>query len=363
MTTKTIVHFGAGALGRGLVVPLLEESNYDVVLVDVDEKLIAEINREGGYPLFNTDVENDKQHRFVKVKAAVSPIADKESLQCYLSEANVITTSVRRENLIHIGRTLLELLQPGEEKVILCAENIEHAGQFFKEILKGLEKENNREIIPYLTIPDTVVDRICATSWPDNLTAMTENFYEFSVDQRQLSKTNIELIPAIVDLEGAFARKRLMVNTFADASAFLALAKGKTYLHEAIIDPEIQQTLYPYFNSFQSLLVQKYDYRVNELIKWQEVYRKRLSNNGIERELLTVARNLWAKMTLEERFLWPIVELMKLGEDVEDSISVLVDLIKASTHETGETLQPKLEKLWKKGEYGTEIYRLASKYL
>jgi mannitol-1-phosphate 5-dehydrogenase len=361
---KIVVHFGAGALGRGLVVPLLEESGYDVVLVDVNEQLLDAIHKNQGYPLYVTDAEEGKRHPFVSVIAALSPLKDKEKLREALKEAKVITTSVRRENLIHIGRTLLELLEPNQPKVILCAENIENVSEYFSGILQEIaESEREQSILNNLIIPDTIVDRICSASWPEDLTVITESFHELAVDGRQYEDTGITLIPAVRDLEGAFARKRLMVNTFADASSFLALAKGKTYLHEAILDSEIQQELKPYFDSFQTLLIQKYNYSKEELSLWHEKYAARLSNPEIRRELPTVARNLWAKMTLEERFIWPVVELLKLGEQVEDSIAVLVALIKASTGESGEGLKSNLEYIWNRGEYGPQIFAMAIKYL
>lgn len=74
-----MVHFGGGALGRGLVVPLLVQSGCEVVLVDVDEKLLYEIKDQHGYSLLVTDEETNRQQQFIPVKDVVSSLLEQKN--------------------------------------------------------------------------------------------------------------------------------------------------------------------------------------------------------------------------------------------------------------------------------------------
>ena len=39
------VHFGAGKIGRGFIADLLHDTGYEIVFVDVNEKVNAELNK------------------------------------------------------------------------------------------------------------------------------------------------------------------------------------------------------------------------------------------------------------------------------------------------------------------------------
>jgi mannitol-1-phosphate 5-dehydrogenase len=361
---KVVVHFGGGALGRGLVVPLLDSSGYEVVLVDVDENLLGEISKDKGYMIDVTDESKDKRKQFISVKDTVSSISETEKLNVYLNEADIITTAVRRENLIHVVRSLLNGLDGSKKKTIICAENIENVGKYFNDLLEEVViNQEQKQIAETLIVPNTIVDRICSAKWPEEIQVSTEKFHELAIDKNLVRDSRIKLIPAIENIDGAFARKRLMVNTYADASSFMALAKGKKYLHEAILDKDIQLELKPYFDSFKILLEQKYNYSAVELEKWQSIYKERLSNSEIKRDLTSVARNLWQKMTLAERFIWPLYELLDLGIDVENGISVLVKMIRLNSQESNDKINEKLGMLWNSTEKGHQLYVIAQKYL
>ena len=48
---KLALHFGAGNIGRGFIAPVLQENNFRVIFVDIDEKLINKINKQKKYDL------------------------------------------------------------------------------------------------------------------------------------------------------------------------------------------------------------------------------------------------------------------------------------------------------------------------
>lgn len=353
---KTALHFGGGALGRGLTVPFLEEAGYEVIIADIDQKLIEALNKERGYPLMQTDKTDGR--KWIPIKKAVLFDAADPELKEALHQAEVITTSVRKENLGYVAEFLDQCLDPAQEKLILCAENVENAGVYFKRLMS----QNHNQKGENLLIPDTVVDRICSSKWPECLEILSEEYGEFGFDQKVYSKS-LGPIEAKENLEKAFVRKRLLVNTYSDASCFLGMAKGKRFLYQAIADEEIQRELKPYFDSFEKILIRKYGYTPDEIIQWKKLYHKRLANPEILRDIQTVARGLWEKLKPEERFLLPMIELYKLEEDIVPALTSMLHMIEASCQEDPKTMKEQLKKIWSVSPMGASIYREAVKIL
>jgi len=51
MSDKIIVIFGAGKIGRSFIGQLFGLSGYEVVFVDIDQKMVDELNRRNCYPV------------------------------------------------------------------------------------------------------------------------------------------------------------------------------------------------------------------------------------------------------------------------------------------------------------------------
>ena len=56
---KLALHFGAGNIGRGFIAPVLQENNFRVIFVDIDENLISKINREKKYEISYINSKKD----------------------------------------------------------------------------------------------------------------------------------------------------------------------------------------------------------------------------------------------------------------------------------------------------------------
>ena len=49
------VHFGAGKIGRGFIADLLHDTGYEIVFVDVNEKVNEELNKYHNYYLYESE--------------------------------------------------------------------------------------------------------------------------------------------------------------------------------------------------------------------------------------------------------------------------------------------------------------------
>ena len=110
---------------------------------------------------------------------------------------------------------------------------------------------------------------------------------------------------------------------------------------------KINEQIKPYMRLLKDLLHEKYHIAEEELEQWQEIYRKRLQNDKIPRKLTTVARNLWEKLTVEERFVKPLVQLLEMKKDISEGAQFIKKLIECGTQdEEPSKIREKLMEIW-----------------
>ena len=358
---ETIVHFGAGALGRGLVIPMLVDSEKEVVAVDTNEELLNQLKREKGYRLHISDDRNNP-YPFISLKNALDSIKEKEKVIEQVRNANVVTTSVRRQNLKYVAPIIVEAWKKQDCRIkqVICCENVENVGTIFKELLENC-MSNKEELINLnqIRVPNTIVDRICAMDSKYNITS--ELFRECSVDAKIDPNTGLKNIDSIDNLIGNFYRKRYLMNSYADSVSYCGLGLGFSYLYEATRSEKANEMVNSSILLYYELLEKKYSISKQESKRWFDLYRKRLSNPYIPRELNTVARSLWHKLTLTERFVCPLIELKELGIDVTEGLKTIATMIDIDNkvnncNYSKEQIALKLKDLWTLNETGKLLY-------
>ncbi len=309
---KTAVHFGAGALGRGLAIPYLLDGGYEVIAVDADRQLIALLKARAGYDLAIADRH---ETRHIPLADALHP--EDGALADRLAQAELITTSVRKENLHHVAAALIHV----RPKTVICCENIEQSGAFFASLLSraGVDPQG-------WLLPDCMVDRICSAQWPASLTIETESYGSVVVDDLPGAAVP-PTFETTRDIAARFQEKRILVNTYADGVAFLGQARGLAYLYQAAENQEINDLIAGYMQVTKYFLRVVYGFDAGHLDVVAQRHRARLGNPAIRRPLATVARDFLRKITVRERFIYPLVELMRRGENIDNALPFLNALI------------------------------------
>ena len=200
-------------------------------------------------------------------------------------------------------------------------ENVERVDDVIRDALRnaGLSPET----MSRLSIPRTVVDRICATDAPPSLTVTAEPFVQLAIGGGP-ELPGFERVDAI---DALFARKRYLVNTFADACAIMGRAAGMRTLAEAVADDAIEARIAPLLDALLRHLATRYGFDMDGLSVHLSDNRARLSNPNIPRRLETVARDLWRKFGPEERFAAPLIELEANGELDDAAVDTVADLM------------------------------------
>lgn len=323
------VHFGAGALGRGLVVPRLVAAGWQVAVADPVPALADRLETDGAYSLRIVSDGKEEDTR-IAVAASLVPERDRAALGRCLGTARLITTAVRRENLAMVAQYLVEGWRvwgmPDDVTLVGC-ENVENVDIVLRDALRDAGAEP--AMVQRIHIPASVVDRICAASWPRDTSVTTEPYSELAIDAEAVS-ISVPGIDGVGDIAARFDRKRYLVNTLADASAILGVRSGYRTLAEAIVDPAIQGRIAPLVEALIDYLALRYGFERSDLAVYLATSRRRLANRGIPRRLDTVARDLWRKFTPHERFVMPLRVLAERNALDDQALMVLAGLISES---------------------------------
>jgi mannitol-1-phosphate 5-dehydrogenase len=318
----TALHFGAGALGRGLVLTRLFKAGAELAVADTDIALIDHIRANKGYRLTIASPQESRDI-FVPVARAYAIGRDDAALDAEIEGSVYVTTSVQIGNLHHV----INRIQPvwsrsdGRRRHLIGCENKRHVGGFIEDLFDkagGLPQG--------VVCPDCVVDRICAAAATD-FVVETEPYSEWVAELA--TDAGLPGPDGTDDVDRLFFRKRYLVNGLADAASFLGLAKKRQFLHEAMADREIADELAPLLELYRQHLERVFGFSAQELMAYQRTCVARLSNPGISRRLDTVARDPWRKFGHEERFLEPIIAEAQAGRDVSAACATFMRLTQA----------------------------------
>ncbi|MDB5526669.1 MAG: hypothetical protein JWM58_4432 [Rhizobium sp.] len=317
---QTSLHFGAGALGRGLILPLLANKHVALSIADINTTVVDRIRAEGGYPIAIFE-DGRRESVFVPVARAFALGRDDAALDAFIGEADFITTSVQVGNLQNVVNRLSRVwASSARSRTVIGCENLRKVGAQIKSLFEA----ENAALAPRVFTPDCVVDRICAAS-PPELLIETERYTEWVIE----SPTDPDFRgPDIArDVDRLFFRKRYLVNALADAVSFIGLRKGHAYLHQAVTDSEILAMVEPLLALLRSHLIRVFGFEPQEIAEYQALSIIRLGNPSISRRIETVARDPWRKFGPQERFMEPILTEFDAGIDVSAAVRTMRTII------------------------------------
>jgi mannitol-1-phosphate 5-dehydrogenase len=314
------LHFGAGALGRGLILPLLGERQVPIAIADINTAVVDRIMAEGGYPIAIFD-RGRREDVFVPVAQAFALGRDDAALDAFIAEADFVTTSVQIGNLGSVAKRLSSVWRSsGKSRIVIGCENLRKVGAHIRSLFEA----EDSALAGRIFAPDCVVDRICSAA-PPELLIETERYTEWVVEAAD--DPDFRGPDVARDVDRLFFRKRYLVNTLADAVSFIGVRKGHAYLHQAVTDPEILDRVAPLLALLRGHLIRVFGFGAEEIADYQALSILRLGNPSISRRIETVARDPWRKFGPTERFMEPLLAEFEAGEDVSDALSAMRAII------------------------------------
>ena len=96
---KKIVIFGAGNIGRSLVGYLFSRAGYEVVFIDIDDRLVKALNEKRKYRI---EIRGDNPETIWVENVSAIHGRDVEKIAEEIASADILATAVGANNLKHI---------------------------------------------------------------------------------------------------------------------------------------------------------------------------------------------------------------------------------------------------------------------
>jgi mannitol-1-phosphate 5-dehydrogenase len=309
---KKAVQFGAGNIGRGFLAQLFSQSGYEVVFVEIDEKIIEALNRNNSYLLKIID-ENSRDVIIKNVRAVNS--RDIKTVAQEIKSANIIATAVGVNVLDKIAPPLAEGIKLRADSnitqplnIIIC-ENLLNSA----EVLKGyIEKYCHcpEYIQSYVGFVESVVSRMIPRV-PDEIKKkdptliMVEEYCILPVNKEGF-KGEIPQIKGIVPCENfrAYEERKLFVHNLGHAvCAYLGYLKNYQYIWQAVEDTEINSQVRKALAESGSALIKKYKFPLSEMDNHIEDLLRRFANKALGDTVYRVGREPIRKLGPYDRLI------------------------------------------------------------
>lgn len=330
------VHFGAGNIGRGFIGEILYKNNFSIGFIDINEKIIDELNNKKEYIIELAD-ENQEKILVNNVYGINSKLQPEKVIEA-ISTADIITTAIGPNILPFIA----ELIAKGLDKrrmdnnldnldIIACENMIGGSSFLAVEVYKYLTEESKIYVDKYIGFPNAAVDRIVPIqSHEDPLYVSVEPFSEWVIDSTAIKNKELELLNVkyVENLEPYIERKLFSVNTGHATVAYLGYQKGYKTILDAIIDEEIVKNVKSVLSETGNLIINKWDFEEEEHQQYIDKIIKRFKNPYISDDISRVARTPIRKLGYNERFIRPIRELKEYNLKYNELIYVVGVILK-----------------------------------
>ncbi len=335
--------FGAGNIGRGLVGAVLADSGYDLTYVDADSALVALLSDASYFELVTQE-----NRRRIPIEAAIDA-----------SDLDAVIASVARSELVAtaVGEPILRVVAPAigaglESSLantvnVLACENIHPNSTLLGDHIAAATSD---EVTRGVGFPNVVVDRIVPGAG-GTIDVNVETEFDFVVDGTAWvgSRPETASITFADDIEAYELRKLWLVNGIHAITAWMGIAAGHEYIHQAIVDPKIRGDVAAAAEAAARALADLTDeFELEALQTYAATVLGRFANAELADPTVRVARNPLAKLGPGERILGPAVAAEARSLDIggfaagiaaalrlEDQAVVGLEELKEEIKETG----------------------------
>jgi len=315
------VHYGGGNIGRGFIGLLLSQAGYRVAFVDVNARLVEELNRRGEYVVELADASAER--------LAVSGVSaidgnDRERVAQAVAEADLVTTAVGVNVLPYIADSLAMGIERRIGRadapvlpVIACENAIGASSQLKAHVGSHLQPSLRDAAMRHAVFPDAAVDRIVPIQQheDDPLKVIVEPFYEWVVDRSALPAGSPEIagVHYVDELQPYIERKLFTVNTGHCVAAYHGYLQGRGTIQEALGDPAVLAEVRGALEETSAALIGLYGFDRKQHAAYICKILERFRNPYLSDDVVRVGRSPIRKISANDRLIRPALAAQSFG--------------------------------------------------
>ncbi|MFW5716885.1 MAG: NAD-binding protein [Spirochaetota bacterium] len=307
--------FGAGRIGRSFVGQLFARGGYEVVFVDVDERVVRELNRRTAYDVVVKHPDgHDETLRVTGVRAVDA--RDEHAVAAEVAAADLAATAVGAAALPSVAR----LLRAGIARRhttrgsvpldVILAENAHDADAVVRAMIEnggegralsaitGLVRTSIGKMVPI--VPAAVAER-------DPLIVFAEPYNTLVVDEAGF----LGPVPAVRGVKpvgdiAAYVDRKLYLHNLGHAAAaylgFLAAERSVT-IHEALAAPGVREGAFAAMTESAEALLREHGsaFTRDDLYRHRDDLLRRFENRALGDTVYRVGRDLPRKLARDDR--------------------------------------------------------------
>jgi len=260
------VMYGAGNIGRGFIGQIFSRSNYEICFIDVAEKVIEAINREGRYPvriLSDNSAADSSAGSFSdlwiegvtaidgrNIEEAASAIADADIMATAVGVrvlpfiAPVIARGLQKRFAHAIGSGGSQTVRP--LNIIIC-ENLIDANKVLEGLIKNnLSGEEQKLFDENVGLVEASIGRMVplqtAEMQDGNILRVCVEAYGFLPVDKAAFRGEIPSLTGMYPFDNFdfYIKRKLFVHNLGHAiCAYLGMIRGDTYIYETVSHGDI----------------------------------------------------------------------------------------------------------------------------
>ncbi len=358
MTTKSpkLVLFGAGKIGRSFIGQLFSRSGYEVVFIDIDQRIIDALNQKHSYRVFICDT-NSEIIVVENVRGVQGKDVDKVVQE--IVSADILAVSIGKNGLKHIVPTLSHGLleredtHPGRKVDIILAENMRNADVFMRDALMEVLPESY-PLNKYVGLVETSIGKMVpfgVNQLDGDILSVYAEAYNTLIVNKEAFKNPIPIIVGMEAKENmkAWVDRKLFIHNFGHAAAaYLGYIHYPelTFLWEVLEDEKIRTFVREAM--LQSATALQYEYpdvfSIEHLQEHISDLIRRFSNRTLADTIFRVGCDLSRKLSFDDRIITPLMSAYKNGLPYDRIAKVLVSALSfKATDINGKMYPPDIE--------------------
>ncbi|MGI6754389.1 MAG: hypothetical protein ACOX31_08890 [Eubacteriales bacterium] len=309
------VMYGAGNIGRGFIAKRFYLSKMHTVFIDINTKLVEQLNAAGRYPIYETRGDGYVAE-WVENALAING-REAEAVAEAIATADIMATSLGVNVLPHVAPLIasgieLRYRRGGKPLNILICENLIGAeahlrglvGRFIPEELKSYFEEQIGFVSASIciTVPPTPETFLAENP----LAVCTDAYRELPVDLDAFRPKGAE--PPEIDGMvarspfGFFIERKLLIHNMGHAlMAYLGWQKKINLIYDIACDGEIKYILTRALLESARALAKKHGLPTDELVQFVEDLMVRFENRLLVDDVFRVGRDPARKLSAGDR--------------------------------------------------------------